>query len=134
MSAREPDLSDGDYQALAGFRQALRGFTQFSEKAAEEVGLTPQQHQALLIVRAESSITIGDLAERLMLRPHSATGLADRLMRLGLVERQPSMADKRRVGLALTAKADGLLRSLSSSHRAELRRLRPMLKDLLDRL
>lgn len=128
------NFSDADYQALAGFRRALRGFTYFSEQAAESVGLTPQQHQALLAIRAENGLMVGELAERLMVRPHSATGLADRLTKLDLVIRQPSTRDRRHTELMVTDKGEALLRSLSESHRAELRRLRPLLSELLAKL
>jgi DNA-binding MarR family transcriptional regulator len=127
-------FSDADYQTLAGFRRALRGFTYFSEQAAESVGLTPQQHQALLAVRAENGLMVGELAERMMVRPHSATGLADRLTKLELLIRQPSTKDRRQTELVVTDKGEALLHSLSESHRAELRRLRPLLSDLLAKL
>lgn len=129
-------LGDEDYRVLAGFRAALRSFTRFSEQAAEQAGLMPQQHQALLIIRAsaDAGVSVGDLAEKLMLRPHSATGLIDRLARLGLVMRATSALDRRRTVLTLTPKAGDLLQSLSACHRQELRRLRPYLVELLDRL
>lgn len=130
----QDDLNDGDFRALADIRYALRGFTHFSEKAAEEAGLTPQQHQALLAIRAANGLTVGELADRLMVRPHSATGLADRLVRLELIGRHPSTDDRRHVELVPTEKAEQLLRSLSATHRAELRRLRPLLTDLLSKL
>ena len=128
------DLTDSDYQTLAGFRRALRGFAYFSETAAESVGLTPQQHQALLAIRAENGLTVGELADRLLLKPHSATGLVDRLVKSELLVRRNSRQDRRRIELAMTAKADNLLRALSDSHRAELRRLKPLLIDLLERI
>ena len=130
----EPDLSDDDYRALADFRQALRQFMSFSERAAEATCLTPQQHQALLAIRAEGGLTVGDLAGRLLLRSHSASGLADRLVRLDLVERRVSTIDRRRVELILTKSGQAVLTSLSSIHRNELRRLRPLLTGLLARL
>jgi DNA-binding MarR family transcriptional regulator len=130
----DSDLTDADYQTLANFRHALRSFTQFSEKAAEASGLAPQQHQALLAIRAENRLTVGELATRMMVRPHSATGLADRLARLHLIVRQPSADDRRRTDLVLTDAGEALLRSLSENHRAELRRLRPLLSDLLSKL
>src|SRR3546814_15555556 len=46
------DLIDIDYAALAEFRFALRRFQMFSDTKAGEAGLTPQQHQALLAIRA----------------------------------------------------------------------------------
>ena len=90
------DLTDTDYEALAEFRHTMRGFLHFSEAAANNVGLMPQQHQALLAIRAARGrqISVGELADRLLLRPHSVTGLVDRLVRLGLIVRQPSEADR----------------------------------------
>jgi DNA-binding MarR family transcriptional regulator len=130
----ETKSDEVDYRALADFRQALRRFTNFSQKAAEDVGLTPQQHQAILAIKAEDSLTIGELADRLMLRPHSATGLADRLVRLGLVERRSAAGDKRRTALIVTSQAEELLKRLSDSHRDELRKMRPLLVGLLEKL
>jgi len=48
----EPVLDDPDVllRTLAEFRFELRRFLQFSESAALEVGLQPQQHQLLLQV------------------------------------------------------------------------------------
>jgi DNA-binding MarR family transcriptional regulator len=128
------ELTESDFQTLAGFRRALRGFAYFSEAAAEGVGLTPQQHQALLAIKAENGLTVGELADRLLLKPHSATGLVDRLVKSGLLVRQTSKQDRRRTELAMTAKSDGLLRALSDSHRAELRRLKPLLIELLQKI
>lgn len=130
----ETKSDEVDYRALADFRQALRRFTNFSQKAAEDVGLTPQQHQAILAIKAEDSLTIGELADRLMLRPHSATGLADRLVRLTLVERRSAAGDKRRTELVVTKQAEELLKRLSDIHRDELRKMRPLLVGLLENL
>src|SRR3546814_4461833 len=97
MPPSTPALADADYAALADFRHALRQFQAFSEARATEQGLTPQQHQALLTIRAAAPDvpSVGHVAERLMLKPHSATGLIDRLERLGLIERTPSPTDRR---------------------------------------
>lgn len=132
MKGRE--LSDADFQTLAGFRRALREFMHFSERAAEAAGLTPQQHQALLAIRAERGLTVGELAERLLLRPHSVSGLADRLERLQLIERRASAKDRRQTELDVTEAGQATLESLSEDHRAELRRLRPTLSALLSEL
>jgi DNA-binding MarR family transcriptional regulator len=131
-----PPLTDADYAALADFRYSLRRFLAFSETKAADHGLTPQQHQALLAIRAvpAGKATIGHVADRLLLRPHSATGLVDRLETLGLVVRRPSPEDRRQALLELTDKALDLLAGLSATHRDEIRRLRPMLVDLLDRV
>ena len=44
-------MSRGEYETLAAFRYALRQFLRFSEVAAQEAGLTPQQYQALLAIK-----------------------------------------------------------------------------------
>jgi len=125
-----------DYETLARFRYELRRFLRFSEDAAADAGLTPQQHQALLAVRAEEGgeMLVGELAERLMLRPHSATELVNRLEKLGLVERRQLKDDRRKVCVAITRHGRTVLGSLAASHRAELRRMRPMLEGLIDRM
>jgi DNA-binding MarR family transcriptional regulator len=69
-----------------------------------------------------------------MLKPHSATGLINRLEALGLVVRHASTEDRRLAYVGLTSKADSLLALLSVPHREEIRRLRPMLGDLLARI
>jgi len=130
------DVRDEDYATLATFRYELRRFLHFSENAAAEAGLTAQQHQALLALRSvpSGSMLVGALAERLLLRPHSASGLIDRLVGLGLVERSRADGDRRQVNILLTDMGQKVLASLAASHRAELRRLRPLLTDLMSRL
>lgn len=127
------DFTDADYATLAAFRYSLRQFLAFSEDRVAGHGLTPKQHQALLAIRAAPAdgATIGYVAERLIVKPHSASGLIDRLVALGLVERRASSTDRRRTFLVLTAEALGVLAQLSVAHREEILRLRPMLVDLL---
>ncbi|HVZ01889.1 MAG TPA: MarR family transcriptional regulator [Dongiaceae bacterium] len=129
--------SAADYRALASFRYTLRKFLAFSENAAKGVGLTPQQHQALLTIMGypePDAVTIGALAERLLLKHHSTVELVDRLTELELVKRVRDTADRRRVILRLTRKAQQLLSSLSAAHLEELRRFRPVFAALLERL
>lgn len=126
-------LKDEDYATLAGFRYELRKFARYSERAAGEAGLTPRQHQALLAIRAGpgGALYVGELAERLFLRPHSASELVQRMEEQDLVRREAGADDKRQVSLRLSDRGETVLEYLSQSHRAELRRLRPMLQELL---
>lgn len=129
------ELTDADYVGLADFRHTLRGFLAFSEGRAAELGLTPQQHQALLAIRgaASASVSVGYVAERLILKPHSVTGLMNRLEALGFLKREPSPEDRRQSIVTLTPKARSVLARLSATHREEVVRLRPMLTELLGR-
>ena len=130
---RSAPLDQGEYQQLASFRYALRSFLRFSEAAAEEVGLTAQHYQALLAICATPGgrVTINDLAQQLLIRHNSAVGLVDRLNHQGLVAREPSPEDGRKVYLRLTAKGDRVLEKLAGVHREELQRIGPQLESLL---
>ncbi len=130
-------ISKADYETLASFRYAVRQFLHFSEEVAESVGLTPQQHQALLAIRGfpgRDRVTIGELAERLQIRHHSAVGLVDRLVTQQLVTREAAENDRRQVYVALTARGLSTLEQLSAVHRAELRRIGPQISQLLTQL
>ncbi|MFS8044495.1 MarR family winged helix-turn-helix transcriptional regulator [Rhizobium sp. BR 314] len=130
-------LSQADYEALATLRYTLRKFTDFSTSAAQEAGLPPQQHQALLAIkgnRASEPMTIGALAEKLLIAPHTATELVGRLIDSEYVTRQPDPADKRRQTLHLTEKSDKVLQQLSSIHLVEIRDMAPKLIEILTQL
>ncbi len=127
-------LSKADFEALAAFRHALRRFAAFSAEAARAAHLTPQQHQALLAIKGapgRATLSVGEIAANLLIRPHSAVELVDRLAELGLVARQPDPADSRRVQVALTGRSETLLDDLSVAHLRELQAIRPTLLDLL---
>ena len=129
-------LTDADYSALAGFRRGLREFIAFSQAQARAVGISPQQHQAMLAIRGRPNqqLTVGELAAEVLIKPHSALALADRLIVAGLVKRTGDEVDRRRVILMLTPKAKGLLARLSQAHLAELSHQRGFLRDLLSHL
>lgn len=138
MARRAPSrLSNADYQLLAQLRYLLRRFAAFSEAAARRAGLSAQQHQALLAVRGfpgRARVSVGELAERLQLRHHSAVGLIDRLAARGLLRRHYDRRDGRRVLVTLTPRGQARLARLSRAHREELARLAPLLRALLGRL
>lgn len=119
-------LSSSEYAMLAAFRYKLRQFLAFSEKAAEGVGLTQQQYQALLAVRAHQGpglLSITDLARQMLIKHHSAVGMVNRLEELGMVRREPAPDDRRKVGIRLTASGQRVFDKLASVHRGELRRI-----------
>lgn len=129
-------ITDADYRALSEFRYLIRCFLEFSQNAAKGVGLQPRHHQALLAIKgfpSAGAVTIGDLAERLRIRHHSAVELVDRLVEAGLVVRRSDESDHRRVFLALTERADTHLAELSAAHLDELSRLEPLLTRVLSR-
>ena len=130
-------LSARDYRTLARFRYALRVFQRFSEEAARTAGVTPAQHQLMLAIKGWDGTdlpAVGDLAEVLQLRHHSAVELVQRATSSGLVEAEPDEHDARRQLIKLTAQGEEILASLSLAHRDELQRFRTEMADLLDEL
>jgi DNA-binding MarR family transcriptional regulator len=130
-------ISKAEYETLADLRYSLRQFVHFSEEAAQGAGVTPQQHQALLAIKGfpeKRDITIGELAERLQVRHHSAVGLVDRLVLKKFVVRKQHAADHRQVDLALTELGEETLEKLSAAHKEQLRRIGPHIESLLKRL
>ncbi|MGH7980280.1 MAG: MarR family winged helix-turn-helix transcriptional regulator [Limisphaerales bacterium] len=131
------NLSKPQYEMLAAFRYSLRCFIHFSEQAAATVGLTPQQHQAMLAIKGfpgRNCVTIGELAERLQLRHNSAVGLVDRMVAERLLEREVPSEDRRKVLIRLSPAAEEKLEKLSAMHRQELAQVGPELSGLLERL
>lgn len=130
-------LSDADYRMLAAFRRALRQFQAFSEDAARSAGLLPAQHQLMLAIRGapgHAEPSLGDVAESLLLKLHSAWELVRRAEANGLVVRTTDPDDHRRVLLSLSKVGEEKLDQLSRIHRDELRRFRTDLDALLDHL
>lgn len=125
-------LSDNDYRALAEFRHQLRQFLSFSDEAARVAGLQPRHHQALLAIKGFPESTVGDLATRLGIKPHSAVELVNRLAAAKLVRRNIDKIDRRCVRLVLTAMAERRLEELSLAHRAELRKLAALWSPLFE--
>lgn len=118
-------VTDDDYRTLLELRDGLRRFLRWSEEQAVRAGLTGAQHQLLLAVRGHGDgrgPTVRDVADHLFVRPHSAVGLIDRSVGLGLLERRPDPEDRRVVRLALTDAGHRRLISLSDVHLEELKR------------
>lgn len=123
------------YLALANFRYALRRFLSASERISAEGGVTTQQYQAMLAIGvALEPLAMKDLAEELMLQPHAAVQMVDRLQKLELAERRPSPHDGRVVLVSLTEKGEALLSDLAAGHLEEMLKQEPALSEALKRL
>ena len=130
-------LSRADYRALASFRYEIRRFLAFSERAARDAGVEPQQHQLLLAVRGLPegvAPTIGAIAERLCVQHHTTVALVDKLEARGLLARERSSEDRRQVLLHVTDEGEALLHALSSLHRKQLKTVAPAMVEALQRV
>jgi DNA-binding MarR family transcriptional regulator len=128
-------LHDADYERLLQFRTGLRRFLHWSEEQARQAGVTPAHHQLMLAVRGHGDRrgpSIGELADYLTLRHHSAVGLVDRAEAAGLVRRVPDAEHPGTVRVTLTPSGSERLEALSSVHLDELARLGPAMASVWD--
>ncbi|HYA96508.1 MAG TPA: MarR family transcriptional regulator [Methylomirabilota bacterium] len=112
------------YRALAEFRYRMRSFLRGSDADARQAGLEPQQYQLLLAIRGLTpgeEATIQKLADRLLLRHHSAVELIDRLEKRSYVERARSQEDRRRVLVSLLPRGERALERVARKRLQELR-------------
>src|SRR5665213_2962699 len=117
---------DETYARLLALRTGMRRYERWSEQQARAAGLTTAHHQLLLAIRGHGDArgpTVGEVADYLLLRHHSAVGLIDRAEAAGLIARTRDDADHRVVRLRLSADGARRLERLSTLHVEELRRL-----------
>ena len=120
-------LTKGEFERLAHFRYQLRRFLRFSEEAVRRKGITPLQYQLLLQIKGfpgREWATVGELAERLQAKHHGVVSLVSRCVAAGLVKRNLSRSDGRRVEIRLTTAGDRCAGQLARLHRSELLSLR----------
>jgi len=92
--------------------------------AAEHVGLTLPQHNALLALAAQGGrSTMSDLVRLTHQSPATLTGIMDRLIGAGLVERTRDTADRRVVYVGLTAAGQARLDEANQQREADVARI-----------
>jgi DNA-binding MarR family transcriptional regulator len=126
-------LEQSDFEHLLELRTGLRRFLRWSDHQAKAAGLTPAKHQLLLAVRGHpdpAGPTIGDVADYLVLRHHSAVELVDRAVADGLVRRSADPEGKHVVRVTLTPTGSAKLDELASAHLEELAHLAPTMRAL----
>ncbi|WP_081415260.1 MarR family winged helix-turn-helix transcriptional regulator [Ectobacillus panaciterrae] len=119
-------LSKEVYEYLGEFRYQLRKFQKFSDSAAQQLGLTPQQHQLILAIQGypgRDFATPRELAERLQITHHACVGLIDRCEQLEFVSRRENPEDGRSVLIEVTPKGIQILEKLSEIHLEEIKKI-----------
>jgi DNA-binding MarR family transcriptional regulator len=127
-------LSLAEYRHISEFRYRIRQFLHFSEQAARDNGIDPQQHQLLLAIKGlpeGTRPTITAVSERLGIRHHSAVELVNRAVAHGSVAKHHNADDAREVLLELTPQGEQLLQKLSVLHWQELQNSGPTLAQAL---
>jgi DNA-binding MarR family transcriptional regulator len=123
-----------NYEAMAELRYQIRRFLRFSENAARQAGIEPQQYQLLMAVKglpAHAKPNIRALAERMQLQHHSTVELIDRLVERGLLSRLRATDDRRQVLVKLTRDGEEFIENLALHHLQEWQSAGPTLVKLL---
>ena len=89
----------------------------------EELGLTFSQLRVLSLLNSTRFALAGTIAESLKVRPSTATGIVDRLVRQGLVMRQRDREDRRCVRIYLTEHGRKVISDIREGSDALLGRL-----------
>jgi DNA-binding MarR family transcriptional regulator len=132
-SLPDVDLHQSDFEHLLQLRTGLRRFLRWSEQQAEAAGVTPAHHQLLLAVKGHPDAagpTIGEVADYLVLRHHSAGELIARAEAAGLVVRKPDAVNGSVVRVVLTKAGKRKLDALAAAHLEELAHLGPTMRTL----
>lgn len=112
METAEPDLSAEllalDNQLCFAVYSANHAITRMYKPLLDRLGVTYPQYLVLLVLWERDSVRVGEIGERLMLETNTLTPLLKRLETLGLVDRQRSPQDERRVIVSLTDKGRDL--------------------------
>jgi DNA-binding MarR family transcriptional regulator len=126
-------LAQSDFEHLLELRTGLRRFLRWSEQQAKAAGLTAAKHQLLLAIKGHpdpAGPTIGEIADYLVLRHHSAVELVDRAVQDGLVKRNPDPTIRSVVRVTLTPAGAAKLDALAEAHLQEIAHLAPAMRSL----
>lgn len=96
---------------------------QILEESIHETAITPPQFGLLVCLHYQGSQNMKDLSDLMNLTHGAATGLVDRLHRLGLLERERSDADRRVVNVSISEAGQQLIKRIESRRHSILRKI-----------
>lgn len=110
-------------QILDNYGRAAGIFDPNRLEVWEELGLTMSQLRVLYMLQAAPGTPAGAVAAQLKVRPSTATGIVDRLVRQKLVRRERDDVDRRRVRISLTDKGREVITELDVRRRTVIWRI-----------
>lgn len=101
-------------EIIESFAKINKAIYRLLKKDADRQGVTVVQLKAMYIISSNPDIGLGDLAEKLRLTNSTVSGVIDRLVHSGYVERLVPPENRRAVTIHLTEKGNGILNDLIS--------------------
>lgn len=114
-------------EAMRAFRDAVAIVDNIRLGLWDEDGLTMTQLRLVFLLYPDQKRSVGEIAEEMRVRPPTITGIADRLIRRGLLERRHDSEDRRVVWIGLTEKGRRVFGRLEAVGR-------PYLTEVLSRM
>ena len=103
-----PNRSVSDSVMIA-LRKIIQAIDMNSKKLVKRVGLTGPQLVILQEISSQGEVTAGEIARAVSLSQATVTGILDRLEGRGLIARQRSQSDRRRVHVSMTGAGENML-------------------------
>jgi DNA-binding MarR family transcriptional regulator len=110
-------------RVMAAFDDFQREISALHAPEIADLSLTLAQLKAIYLVATGGPIRMGDLAEQMRTAPSTASGLVDRLVQLGLLDRFEDPANRRQVLVRATPTATQQVQAMSELNRDRLRQL-----------
>jgi DNA-binding MarR family transcriptional regulator len=82
-----------------------------------DFGITSPQFNALLALREQPNMTMGELCEKLFLACSTATDLIDRMEKNGFLERNRDAQDRRVIRLSISEKGQDVIKEVIAARR-----------------
>ncbi|MDP4162212.1 MAG: MarR family transcriptional regulator [Bacillota bacterium] len=115
-------------EILESFSEINKAIYQLIKVDADRIGITVVQLKALYKLSSSPDIGLGELAEKLRLTNSTVSGVIDRLVQNGFVERIVPPENRRAISIHLTQKGKHSLETLLSSDSNLVKKM----KDVMD--
>ena len=127
---------------IQALRRLFKAVHLYSKCVLRSTGLSGPQLWALNILQETSALSLSELAARMYAHPSTVSGVVDRLVRRGAIQREVYAADRREIRLTLTETGKNLVaksptpvqsaltKALSGMSPVELRQLRASLEEV----
>lgn len=90
---------------------ASRLITREYQPLLEQIGLTYPQYLVMMVLWEDKTLPVNDIARKLILNTNTITPLLKRMEQQGLIQRERSTSDERKVLVQLTPKGEKLQES-----------------------
>jgi DNA-binding MarR family transcriptional regulator len=117
-----PHLKDDPYlKLLRPLVEAYLAFWREDSRHIKSLKLTPSQFDVIATLGDTEGMTCAELSDATLVTKGTLTGVLDRLVAKGLIQREAVAGDRRRTKIKLTQKGEVLFRKVFAAHIAHIK-------------